>query len=205
MINADYALKQLSGVWKMAWNAPGWEASLDRSLDGVFRSFWSIAIAAPIAFVGFFSARRAAERMPNIPTSPILETPFAVSMLIEMAAYFADWMIGLAALIFVARALGVARHAGDLVIGYNWLQVFVAIGQTLPFIALGLTLRGELALTLALPAMALIIALYWGVLRRGSSGTIGVVIAMLALLVLIGFVASSVITSIGFGLYKAFA
>lgn len=205
MISGDYALRQLSGVWKMAWNAPDWQEALDRSVDGVFRSFWAVALAAPIAVVGFFSARRAAERLPDIPPSPILEAPFSVSMIIEAAAFFVDWGVSLAALIFVARAMGLARNAGDLVIGYNWLQIFVAIGQAIPIIGLSLTLRTEVGALLALPAIAFIIVLYWGVLRRASNGNIGNVVAMLALLVLIGFVARSVVSSIGFGLYKAFS
>jgi hypothetical protein len=204
VISADYASRQLSGVWKMAWNRPDWATALDRSVDGVFSSFWAMAFATPIALLGFFSARRAAERLPNLPPSAILETPLTVSVLIELSAYLVDWAVGLAALILCARAMNVANRLGDLIIGYNWLQVFAIVGQTIPLLALSLTGRTEIAAMLYLPALALIIALYVGMLRRGSNAGVGVVIAMFALLAITGFLANSAITALGFGLYKAF-
>lgn len=205
MISAEYASRQLSGVWKMAWNRPDWAESLDRSVDGVFNSFWAAAFVSPIAILGFISARRAVEKIPNLATSPILEMPFSISVSIEFVAYLAGWGAGLAALIFFARSMRTTQRVGDLIIGYNWLQVFAAVGQATPLVVLSVTGRSEIAAILALPVMILIIALYVGVLRRGSDAGVGLVVAMFAWLIFARFIASSAITSIGFGLYTAFS
>ena len=65
MIRLDYAASQIGAVWKMGWNRPGWEETLDRTVDGVFKSFWAIFLAVPFSFLGFYSARRFAERTPE--------------------------------------------------------------------------------------------------------------------------------------------
>jgi hypothetical protein len=203
VISFDYASRQLAGVWRMAWNQPDWTTTIDRSVDGVFRSFWAIAFAAPVALAGSFCVRRAAAHIPELAQSALLTVPLGASVMIEMIAYVAGWFAGLATLIFAVRSIGAAKRVGDVIIGYNWLQVFAAAAQLAPLAILSLTRRSEVAALFALPALVIVIALYWGMLRRSSDGGRAAVLGMFVLLAIVTFLTSSIIASVCLALYKA--
>ena len=204
MIDPDYAARHLGGVWKMAWNAPGWEDSLDRSVDGVFKSFWAAALTAPIAIAGFISGERAASRIPDLAGPGGAETPLGLSIAAEAVAFIAVWSVQLAALVLSARAAGRTRRIADIIIGFNWMQVYVSLAQSAPFIVLGLTLKREFAGFVALPALAFIVALYWGVLRRSLGVGAASTLAVFALLLLLELVTTSLISAGALALYRLF-
>lgn len=202
MIDLDHAARQLGAVWKMVWNAPDWQTGLDRSVDGVFRSFGAILLAAPIAFASYFSLRRASTRIPDFPEEPLLAAPFAVYITAQMIAFLVDWAVTLIALMFAARAVGAARRAGDVVIGFNWGQVFIATAQAIPLVILGVTARGEIAGALLLPSLAFIIAFYWGLIRRSAGAGAAATVAILILLTLLGLIVRSLVGAGALGLYR---
>lgn len=195
MTNADYAARQLAGVWKMIWNNPGWEGALDRSIDGVFKSFWALFYATPFAILAFLAIRRAAERTTDFPETPFLEASPMFALAVQAVGYLADWFASLAALVFTARAAGAGRRAADIIVGFNWLQVFIAIAQAAPFAALAV-LGGGAASILFLPATAFVIALYWGFIRRSTGLGAGPTIGLIIMLTLIGLVVSGLVGAI---------
>lgn len=205
MIDFDYAARQLAGVWAMAWNRPEWRDALDRSVDGVFRSFWAFAFAAPLAFAGYFSLRRAAAVIPDFPETPLLQAPFAFTLAAEMTAYAADWAASLTALIFAARAMKIGRRMADLVVGFNWLQVFVAAAQAVPLIAIGLSGSSDVAGLLFIPATVLVVGLFWGYLRRTFDANVGTTIGLIIMLTLIGLLASAIVSGLATGLLQIFS
>lgn len=196
----DYAARQIGGVWKMAWNLPGWEGALDRSVDGVFRSFWAALIAAPFVVLGFVSVRRAAARAPDFPDAPILAAPVFVATAIEVAAFAVDWGASLAALIVAARLLKAERHAADAIIGYNWLQVPTTAAQALPLAAS--SLGREIAGLLFLPVLAFVVALYWGMLRRSLRIGPAAAAGLILLLTIVGLVANALVSTAGLALLQ---
>lgn len=203
MINFDYAASQMAAVWNMAWNRPGWQDALDRSVDGVFRSFWAVALAAPFSFLGYFSLRRAAERIPELRETPLLHTPLPFSLSVEIIGYVVSWGAELAALILLARALGAGARIADVIIGFNWLHVLTAIAQAIPWAVLGFAGQREIAGILSIPSAILVIALIWGYIRRSLGASLAQSIGILLFLILLGVFASLLIEGIASLLLQA--
>ncbi|MGD9659511.1 MAG: hypothetical protein AB7P23_12650 [Amphiplicatus sp.] len=193
MIDLDYAARQIAGVWNMAWNREGWAAGLDRSVDGVFHSFWGILFAAPFALLGVVSLRRAASRIAEFPSSALLDAPFAFAVTTEMTAYVVDWAASLAALVLAARAMGASRRVADVIIGFNWLQPMIAIAEAAPLAIISFVSRRELLGVLLLPMFAFVLAVTWGVLRRSLAANVSTTVGLIALVVIVGFFARSIV------------
>jgi hypothetical protein len=193
VIGFDYAASQLAGVWRMAWNRDGWRDLLDRSVDGVFRSFWAAMFAAPFSLLGFFLLRRAADRMPDLPEMPLLQAPLLFGLGVEIIEYLANWGAALAVLILFTRSLGAGARISEVIIGFNWLHVFTAAIQSAPLAALELTGSRQLAGTLANASSVLIFALVWGVIRRSMGAPVAQSIGILVFLLLLGLLVSLLI------------
>ena len=195
-----HALRQMAGVWGMAWNRPHWERQLDRSIDGVFRSFWSIAFAAPLMGVAFLALRAAAKN--GAVEDELVSAPVSVWLGANFAAFAVDWAVGLAALLFAARLLGADKRAGDAVIGYNWAQTIVAAAQALPFGLLGF-LGSRTGFSLFFfPALIIAGALSYGVQRRGLGLPVGASIALTIALMLIAALVSALTHAGAVALYR---
>lgn len=205
MINFDYAASQMAAVWNMAWNRPGWQDALDRSVDGVFRSFWALALAAPFSLLGYFSLRRAALHIPELRETPLLQAPLPFSLTVEIIGYLVNWGAGLAALILFARALGAGARIADVIIGFNWLHVLIAIAQVIPQAVLGFAGRREIAGLLAIPSVVLVVALIWGYIRRSLGASLARSISILLFLILLGVFMSLLIEGIAGLLLQAFS
>lgn len=201
----DYASRQIVASSMMAFARQGWEERLDRSVDGVFRSFQAILIAAPIALVGHFALRRAAARIPDLQASVLLEAPYAYAVSVELVGYIVDWAASLALLIFAARALGASRRVGDLVVAFNWTQIPIALAQTSWLVLLGWAGSGSITAIAMFPAIAVIIALRWGVIRRGAGANAGAATGLIALLMLTGVISGAIVSGVATALYEAFA
>lgn len=205
MIDLDYAARQLAGVWKMAWNRPNWTTSLDRSVDGVFRSFWALALAAPFAFVEFVSLRRILSRDRENPIPPLIEAPFAYAVVVEAGAYLLGWTAGLIALVMAARSIGASRRAADAIIGFNWIQVLTAAAQAAMLALIGAAGEIEALKAFRLPMAAFVIALIWGVLRRSLGAGVAATIAIFLMIVLVGSIARLLIELAAIAVLQAFA
>lgn len=193
MIGFDYAASQLAGVWRMAWNRDGWRDELDRSVDGVFRSFWAAMFAAPFSLLSYYLLRNAAERLPNLPETPILQAPLLFGLSLEAIEYFVNWGAALVALILFARALGAGARISEIIIGFNWLHVFTAAIQSAPLIAFELTGARQLAGALAIASTVLILVLIWGVIRRGVGAPVAQSVGIVVFLMLLGLLVSLLI------------
>lgn len=193
MSNLDYAASQLGAVWNMAWNRPGWRSMLDRSVDGVFKSFWAIVYTAPFPILSYVSFHRAIQQIPNIPDTPLLHAPMAVSLLVEFISYIVNWGAGLTALVMLARALGAGGRVADVIIGFNWLHVFTASIQSAPLIVAGLVGMREFAGLLAILSAILVFAFTWGIIRRSFDASGGRTFSVLALLIVIGVLTNLVV------------
>lgn len=204
MIGLDQAARQIAAAWNLALNRPNWTRDLDRSVDGVFRSFWAFAFAAPLHVIGFYAARRAARALPELAAEPLADAAFAAALPAQMVGFFADWCVSLAALLLIARATGAARRAADIVAGYNWLQVPIAAIQVAPLIAMSLTNQPQLAGLLFVPALAAVVALFWGFLRRTLATDAGSTIGVIILLTLIGLIVQSAAAALALGAIRLF-
>jgi hypothetical protein len=183
MIRLDYAARQIGASWNMAFNRDGWTKELDRSVDGVFRSFGATALAFPFVAIAFLSIRRAAPA--SAAAEPIIAAPLAVGLAAQLVGYLADWVVALVLLLAIASALKADRRAADIIVGYNWLQPPVAAIMSAPFATLALPQGKIIAEILFLPALAAAIVLNWGLIRRALGADISVSLGILFLLTLV--------------------
>lgn len=186
MTGFDYAASQLAGVWGMAWNRDGWRAMLDRSVDGVFKSFWAMVFAAPFSLLGYFLLRQAASRLPGLPDAPLLHAPLAFGLGVEIIGYLVNWVAALVALVMIARALRAGERISEIIIGFNWLHVFIAVIQIAPLAAMGLGGGSGFAGGLAIASTAVIVALFWGYVRRAFGAPVFQSAGLVIFLTLLG-------------------
>ncbi|NWG71563.1 MAG: hypothetical protein HXY23_08160 [Parvularculaceae bacterium] len=205
MIDFRYAAGQIDATLRMAQNRPGWTDGLDRSVDGVFRSFAAMALAAPFLAVNAAAGRVAAQETDALTREPIVTAPLAAFLPIQLVAAYADWFATLALLAFIARAVGASRRAAELIAGYNWIQLPLVGLQSIPAAAILMPGESSLAAVLVLPVIAIAMALLWGYLRRALALEPAWTLLLLILLTLVGLVAQNLASSIGFGLYRLFA
>ncbi len=189
----DKAASQMSGVWAMAFDLDGWRERLDRSAEGVFGSFNAVFITAPLIALYSITARRAAQRMPDHAESIYNIAPPAPLVIGDLILFAIDWGAGLALLIMLSRSLGAQKSAGALIVGYNWSQPVTTAIQLPPIALAAATASPSVAGLLGFPALALAIAILWGVVRRGLSVAVGPAAAVVAMLI----VASAVIRALG--------
>lgn len=199
----EYAAKNIKGVWRLAFGAPDWRDDLDISVEGVFRSFWAIGLAAPFSVLAFLAARRAALASPDIAPSAITATPLAVILPADIIGLALDWGVSIAALMFTANAIGAGKQSAQLIVGFNWAQVIGAMAISLPVLVLGLTNNMDLFVLLYLPAAGFTLALLWGLLRKSLPLDIGMTVALIAMLTLIGVIINSSVTAGAVFLYHA--
>jgi len=202
LIDFDYAGRQIAGVWKMIWKREGWESEIDRSVDGVFRSFQAMILVFPIVLAGRFSFRRAAERIPEWQASPLADAPYVYAIGAQMLGFYLDWIVSITILLFAARSLGASRRAGDLLIGYNWAHVPISIAQTIPLVLFSLDGGKAYGAVAYLPAIAFIIAVLWGVIRRGMNAKPAAAAGLIAMLTVAGLFLDAIIGMLAEALYQ---
>ncbi|MEO1252311.1 MAG: hypothetical protein AAFW81_08205, partial [Pseudomonadota bacterium] len=78
MIDTQYALDHLRGVWRLALRREDWRRGLDISVDGFFKSLWAIALTLPFAFLAFAAAARAVRSSPEYADSDLVRAPLSV-------------------------------------------------------------------------------------------------------------------------------
>lgn len=172
----------------MAMGAEDWKSSLGRSVDDVFFSLSAFLFAAPLVVLASISAKRASARIPDIADPLYASTPLAALIVADLTTFALDWGASLALLLMLARATGAGKQAADLVVGYNWIQPIVVAAQ-LPAIALiAASASRTLGGLVGLPALALTLALLWGVVRRGLGAQPAPAAAIVVILVLVGVV-----------------
>jgi hypothetical protein len=204
MIDPRYAARQVGAVWNMAWNRPGWAGELDRSVDGVFRSFAAMLYVAPLLALNFAAARIAARAAPETASDAAVSAPLAQFIPAQMMGAYADWCLTLVILGALARAVGASRQAAELFAGYNWLQIPSAALQSIPAAALLLPGGERGAAILILPIVAVLFAMFWGYLRRALSLDPAWTFLLVILLTLAGLVIQSTVSGLAFAVFALF-
>ena len=202
MISFDYAARHLRSVWRLAVGDEDWRAEMDITTDGVFASFWAIALSAPFAVLGIITETNIAKSAPAYQASAYARAPLALILPTELLSSVAAWLLTLAALALAARRLGATRDAAPLIISYNWSQLLAFLTTLAPAIAVTLTGNPQLGAFLFLGVLIFSIYLFWVVLRRNLPIDVGVAIALIAGLTALAFGVYAVITNVALRLYQ---
>ena len=202
MVPFTYATAHLSAVWRLAFaskqSPDTWRDMIDRSVDGVFKSFWAIVYAAPFAALSFISMHRLAPQLDETFRSPLFEAPFTVAFITLFLTYVLTWAVSIIAVTFVAQRAGFARHVSDLVICYNWSQVIIVALQAAPITLVALSPAiAPIGTILAFVSLFVVFILFWRVFRRVLGAGAGLTIALLGLLLIINVIIGNLVTALG--------
>ena len=201
MISIDYVAQNIRGVWRMVFGGEDWREDFELTTEGVFKSFWAIALSAPLALLAFAAARRAVIDAPEFRDTIFAKAPFGLLLLAELGALVLYWAASVAALVMIAKSINASRQIARLIITFNWGQLLTFIIIAGPAALLGMTGDFNLFVLLYLPALFLSLAIIWGVLRKNLPVTIGMTIALIAMITLIEIIINTLVTHGVVGLY----
>lgn len=202
MIRFDYAARHLRGVWRLIGGDENWRDEMDLSTDGVFASFWSIALSAPFAIVGILTEYRIAGSSPAFQSSLHAKAPVAVMAPIELLSSLIVWLLSAAALVFVARRLNATREIAALIVSFNWSQLLAFITVMAPAIAIAATGNAEISSLLYFIVLIFSIYLFWVILRRNLPIDIGVTVLLIAGLSAASFAIYAILTNLAVRAYQ---
>lgn len=200
MIDFAYTAQQIKGVWRLLFK--GDSADLDRSLDGVFHSFWAIALSTPFILATYMGAQKLAAMAPDSAETIFTKAPFLWLFGARLLAFLAYWAASIAFLSSIARMGRASGQAGTMMIAYNWSHFLSFAAASAPAAALALTGNAELFAVFALPAVIFSYVVFWNTLRRTLPLTIGVTIAIIAGLTVFQILVNAIISESAIGLYQ---
>jgi len=193
MIDFDYTARHVRGVWRMAFGGGDWREDIDRSMDGVFASFWAIIIAAPFALVAVTADKQITATSPEFANTIYAKAPLPVLFTAEIIALAAYWAASIAALVLTARSLNATRQVAGLIVAYNWGQLVIFMLSAAPAATLIFTGNLNIFALMALPAGIAGVFINWRILRQNLPLTIGGVIFLIVLLTIITLFVNSVV------------
>ncbi len=121
------ALRSLSGVWRLVLGRQGYEAYFDVTADGVRRSFFAAAIAAPV-----FLFVTAAQRQAAVALDPAYAADVeGVSFARTLALFAVQWLHFPLIAPFLADMLAAREGLGRWIAVHNWAMLLVFLPQGL--------------------------------------------------------------------------
>jgi len=205
MISIDYAARHLRGVWRLAMSDENWRDELDISTDGVFASFWAVALSAPFAIVGVLAEYRIASASPAFQSSLYARAPISVMAPAEILSSLIAWGLAIAALAFAARRLNATRETAALIIAYNWSQLLAYITVMAPAIIIAITGHAEVSALAFLAVLFFSLFLFWIVVRKNLPIDIGMTIMLIVALSAVSFGVFAVVTNLAVRLFQLFS
>ena len=195
MIDFEYAARNIAGVWRMALGREDWRNDVDRSLDGVFRSFWAVPLTAPFMLLAFLSARRAAAQSDILANDPLRDAPLPLLLTAETASFVIDWAVSIGVLVLTAQALHAEKRAADVIVGFNWAQLMTYAAIAVPIALLGFSADENIVALFSIPAVVFSIVIIWRVLRACLPLDVGMTVALIAVLTLISMIVDSTVAA----------
>ncbi len=200
MIQTEYVTQHLTSIWRLVAGRDDWRDNVDVSVDGVFRSFWALALSTPIALIALI----ATQHMDAISIEPIGATvPLFVSAITLLISLAASWFFILATLIAVTRGLKATQEAAAVIITYNWGQLLSYLAFMVPIGIFAVTKSTELFALTALPMAIFGLVILWNVIRRILPISIGATIALIIALAIGELIVRNIIDKVVISIYSA--
>lgn len=190
----SYVLHALMTAFRVARFDNNAVDDFDQSVEGFFRSFFGIVLAAPLYSIAVMAQRRIAEELAEAggESLPVTGDGFT---LIEWGAYAVNWIALPVAMILIARLIGVVPRYVPFVVAYNWGSCLVLALSTVPyfFYLLGvIPLIG--VVLLYYPVVIFALVYHWRIARDGLQipglTAAGIVLLDLLLSILIALTAA---------------
>jgi hypothetical protein len=160
------------GAWRLARLDAGAMAWFDRSADGVWRSFWAMALAYP-GFLVLLALRPTPDQAWAVPSLRLV--------VIESISYVIAWVAFLLIVIEFCRWIR-ERECLDFIIAYNWSQV-LQTGLWLAVALLASPFAPVPAAVVHLVAWVALIGYEWFIARvaLGAGGLVATAVVLLDL------------------------
>ncbi len=201
MDNLSHSVRtDISAVLAMVSAKENWRTRMDLSADGVFRSFLAIPLSFPFFLLFDKALVRAVLAMPAEQRPELIETPFLVGEIIQLAIIITVWLGSLWLLALFAKRLHWDRHIAPVIIGFNWSTLIVQLPVS--FLAVAMVSLDKLqgVVTAAFLGFALQLFFRFRVLHIGGGVKTGSVLMMLIFLELfsisVRLVSSGLLSSI---------
>lgn len=187
----------------MAFNADDWRDDVDRSIDGVFKSFWAAALSAPPALLASVTAQRAVDAMPIEDRGEALSLPWAALAATQFLSLAIIWALSLGLILATARQTGASRQSAETIIAYNWSQLLGFMIFLLPVLTFLTTKSADAYLLAVAPVALLNLFILWRILRSVVLLTAGVAVGLVISLIIIELIADMAIFNIVATLFQA--
>ena len=205
MISPEYVAQNIRGVWRMAFGGGDWRADIDCTTDGVFKSFWAIAISIPFVAITFLAVRPTLVEAPQFEETILAKAPVALLLFAELAALVLYWVANVGALVLTARKINASRNAAQLIIAFNWSHLMGLAAIAAPALLLGLTGGISTFVLLYLPAGFFSLLILWKVLRTCLPINIVMTVSLITMLILIEIIIDTLVTHGAVGVFHLFS
>lgn len=166
-MSPSYVLHALMTAFRVARFDNNAVDDFDQSVDGFFRSFFGIVLAAPLYSIAVMAQHRIAEELAEA-SGESLPVTGAGFYLIEWGAYVVNWIALPVVMILITRLIGVAPRYVPFIVAYNWGSCFVLALSAIPyfFYLLGVIPLIGVAL-LYYPVVIFALVYHWRIARDG--------------------------------------
>ena len=204
MLTPAYILQQVQAIFAMAGNDDSWRDRLDTSTEGVFRSFWAIPLSLPLAVMSNHLLIPILRDSEGAPDSPLLTaSPLFVAGL-ETVTFLAGWGACLVLLGMLCRSINAGPRISPLLVSYNWSGLIMQSVTFVIVVLVSLSPEPALLMGLLLGATALGLYLRWGTIRRALETDILPTLAIMAMLMLVFLIITSLVSGVGVSLWEQF-
>lgn len=139
MITGDHIQRALTGVFRLSLHDAKGLSWFEMTTDGFFRSFWAIALSAPLYAYAVVGTLRAAQDIPDIEGRSV---SIGIFILLHFLFFFGGSLIFIAAMIPLSKLLDVQSRYATFVIAYNWGTLAANLLGLIPVAAYALGLIG---------------------------------------------------------------
>ncbi len=108
----NHIMRQLSGAWEFIKLNPRAMEYFDVSAEAFWKSFWAIALVAPVFFLGL-----------NVSPDLVVVEGVEISKTSRIIEYFLRLPLIALVMIFFTRFLKIDAYYSNMIIAFNWLWV----------------------------------------------------------------------------------
>jgi hypothetical protein len=134
MITSDYVQRALTGVFRLSLHDTKGLSWFEMTADGFFRSFWAIALSAPLYAYALLGTIRAFEAMPDAGGKQV---SLAVFLALHSLNFLGGSVVFLVAMAPLSRMLELQGRFVPFAIAYNWGTLAIQLIAAIPVLAFG--------------------------------------------------------------------
>ncbi len=205
MITLDYVVKNMRGVWNLAFTERDWRDDVDCTTEGVFKSFWAIALSIPFVVITFTAVHPTLSTAPQFEETILARTPAALLIFAELVSLVLYWLANVAALVFTARKINASDKVAHMIVAFNWSRLMALAAVATAAFVLGVTGNVSIFVLIYLPAAFFSLSILWAILRKFLPVNIVMTISLITMLILIEIIVDTLVTHGLVGLYQFFS